>query len=73
VADLLDSHAALLEQVAGKVHAYAERARNGDAGDPAEGLGHHYLVAQSLHEILSAIPNMLWGRAFDAAASADRS
>lgn len=71
VAELLNRHAELLQRAADDVRALALRAEKGEAGDPYEGLGYHYLVDRALTTTLSAMSNIPFGQAFQRAAVAD--
>lgn len=72
VAELLGRQAQLLEQAAQQIRVYAQRAATGDAGSVSNGQGHHFLVSQSLREVLAANSNMPIAQAFQAAAEADQ-
>lgn len=73
VADLLNHQADLLNRAADEVRQYAVRAASGLAGSVDEGLGHHFLVDQSLRSVAKVLHNASFGEAFQAAADADRS
>lgn len=71
VAKLLHRQAELVVRAGLQIRELADRAGNGDAGSVDDGLGHHYLVDRALREIITAMANISFGQAFQAAAVAD--